>query len=564
MVAWDDPAGVTQVNKKDSIHHIHTVLPWSRKLDPLSPMAVQRINQMRKRLSMHDLGVMDFFDPKVPDEIEASMMHCTKTDFDVEDALFIVTTVDSSALHQMNPYLSMISERSHGDVTVLLIAVGIRYDRIEMLCEYVKQEEMTMAVHVVLLPRSTMDGFFKYENQKHGILPHVPVATMARLLLPSLMGDIVDTILYLDIDIILAESLNLNSSLIQDMCPEYKSVVSHGVCARESLQSNIRAWCDPQTVNVLGLEEVQRGFNAGVLILSLARMKEYGFSRFASVVSQTLGVNDQVIFVAYTKDSFSRMEQKFNVFDGQDDENDGEIVHFAGQMNKPWNSWSRGHTTWRSYDHARYIFVWPSFTSIPDSIVDSLVKHSHGRTISVYCSGVVCYNQVSTVGYPLIAEDILDLRKTMRTDTPLTGFFTRLQLYKILMEESFPGIWSMALRLTVLYNKGGLLLPPSARMIQGIPDDHISGHVDFWFGESRDPQDFVLYSKAKNTKLMKVMWKFMNKIENSCFELAQNGNDTSCKNILSASLFQRKSSSFKYYDYFEGMHFNYVKKILLF
>lgn len=541
----------------ESVNGKVSVLPWSRELGPLSTDAILRLNQMRRASKMDD-GRVNLFDPNVPGQIEGSMVHCMEKDFDLENKILVVTTIDSTAMHRMPAYLSMISDRAQGDAEVLLLAADVEFGQIEILCDFVKQQKLSTHIHVLMLSSSTMDGFFKYEKQKHGILPHVPVATMARLLLPSLIGDIVETIIYFDIDIILRESLRLNKSVIHNMCPGYDRSV-HDLCARESLRANMHSWCDSNTIRILGLGLIERGFNAGVLVLNLASMRSYGFSRFAAVVSRSLGVNDQVILVAYTKDSFNRMDRRFNVFDGQDRENDGEIVHFAGQNNKPWNHWSWGFKTWRAYEYARYLLVWSSFELIPQTIIDSIIRHSHGRTVSIYCASVSCREQVSGIGYPLFPEDIQSLRWHMRSDTPLKGFFSKMQMYKILMEGSFPAIWSMALRLTVLYNRGGMVLPSGARLIQDIPEDLFYGGNDTWFGESHDPQHFFAYAKPKDGKVLKLVQNFMTTIEKSCLSLAHDTGDTTCSNLISKAILSSDSSikTISYYDYFEGAVYCY-------
>ncbi len=549
-----EDAAKTAPPKQEGYPFKTSMIPWSKSLGDLSPAAIKRLNQMRKVSKMEDVGRVNFFDPRVPDQVEASLAHCMGKDFDLENKLLVVTTIDAVAIHRMPVYLSMISDRSKGNAEVLLLATGIQPEQIDMFCDFVKHNKGYTDVHVLMISDSTMDEVFKYKKQQRGILPHVPVATMARLLLPSLIGDIVETVLYLDIDVVLTESMRLNTTVIHHMCPEYKSSV-HDICARESLQSNMHSWCDPATVNVLGLEDVERGYNAGVLVLNLARMREFGFSRFAAIISRSVGVNDQVIFVAYTQNSFSRMIQKYNIFDGQDKNNDGEIVHFAGQSNKPWNHWSRGHNIWRTYEQRRYLFVWSSFHSIPQEIIDSLLRHSRGRMVSVYCGGVSCFDQISSIGYPFFAENINSLRWQMKSQTPLQGFFSRMQMYKILMEESFSRIWSMALKLTVLYNRGGLMLPSGGKLIHDIPDEHLYETDGPWFGESRDVQHFFAYAKAKDDKILKLMKTFMAAIEKSCSRLIHDINDPSCNNLAFQSILQpnHEIKSMQYYDFFRGM-----------
>eukprot|EP00890_Picochlorum_soloecismus_P002184 jgi/Picsp_1/2967/NSC_01191-R1_polysaccharide pyruvyl transferase len=534
---------------------------WVRPLGQLSSAAVERINCMRNKVFKSDLGRLKFFDPKIPEEIEGTMVHCMGNGFDLEHRLLVVTSIDASVMHLMPAYLNMVSDRSNNNTEILLMATGIEFYQIERMCAFLNQQGLPTPVHVLLLSENTLDSFFKYETEQRGILKHVPIATMSRLLLPSLMSGVAETILYLDVDIVLADELELSKAVVLEMCPGFDESVP-GVCGRESFQSNVRNWCDGQTIRILGLGGIDRGFNAGVLVLNLTRMNEFGFSRYAVVVSRSFGVNDQVILVAYTKDKYSKMVREFNIFDGQDPErNAGKIIHFAGQNRKPWYPWSRGYSTWSSYEYPLWLLLWSSFDPIPMELVDSLVQYCHGRPGIVYCASSTCYEQVSKVGYPLIAYKNTFLRYRMKDPTPLQGFFSKLQLYKILMGDAFPEIFSIALKLNILYRHGGLLVPSASKMIQEIPETHLSKTSIYWFGESLDANDFTIFANAKDERVLKLMENFMSGIESNCLRKVNIDGDASCSELAQRSIFAPKQSNFRYYKYFQDIvHTSEVRK----
>lgn len=536
-----------------------SILPWTRPLGPLGPAAVERMNLMRKTIDSHDLGRLQFFDPELPNDIEATMIHCTRKDFDSKNRLLVVSSIDASVMHHMPTYVTMISKRSNENAEILLLATDIRMEQIEMLCSFARGQHLSTPVHVLLLSGSTLGAFFKYENNQHGILTHVPIITMARLLLPSLMGGAVETVLYLDLDIVMTDSLRLSKDMIGDMCPGYNSS-SIGICARESLNHNIKEWCDNKTTNALGLQQVARGFNAGVLVLNLTSMKDFGFSRFAAIISRTFGLNDQVINVAYTKNSYIRMKREYNIFDGQDPKNvASKMIHFAGSRNKPWAHWSKGYNIWHSFEPPAFHLIWSDFKIIPNDTINSMIRFSQGMPISVYCSTRACFDQVSTTGYPLVVQDMKSLRRRMKDNTPLQRFFSRLQLYKVLLEGSFPDFLNKALRLNVLYLWGGLVLPSQSRMVKSIPEDRIFGKDQYWFAESEDEQDFLLFARnVKNKQVWKLMEKLMDTLERECLETA---GDTACMNVASKSIFQKKDSSFRFSDYFEGTKYIFGERL---
>jgi len=131
-----------------------------------------------------------------------------------------------------------------------------------------------------------------------------------------------------------------------------------------------------------------------------------------------------------------------------------------------------------------------------------------------------------------------------------------MQLYKVLMGASFPGILSKALRLNIVYYHGGLLLPSEAKLIKDIPDSYISNSSPYWFAESPKSNDFCLFAAVEDEHVLSIMEDFMNAIEANCLEVEESTtsvekhDDTSCSSFDTWKLSQSEKSKFKYSDYF--------------
>ncbi len=534
-------------------HPHSSELQWTRRLGYLSTASLEKIHQSilsqkKSKEKLQDFELTLHKTGGLPDDIVASIIHCRGDALRLVNGLLVVTSFDRSITHILPSYISMVSERSDSDVEILLMATGMSPEEAGRLCIFLEYQQVITPVHVLALSEDTLKAFFDYHHEKKGVLQHVPITTMSRLLLPSLMGDTADIALYLDLDIVLTRDFRINRDIIHQMCPEFDESES-GICARESLRPNVRNWLDQSTKNALGLADVDKGFNAGVMVLNLTRMNAFGFSRYAAIISKYFGVNDQVILVAYAKNfGYSKMIKDFNVFYGQDPEDNGYILHFAGPRDKPWASPSKGFEIWSSYDYPPLLLVWSYFVHIPEEIIEMLLLHSRGRPTFVYCSCKACFEQVLSIGYPLIAQKI----ECMGDATPLKDFFSRLQIFKVVMGSSFPEVLNAALKLNILYRQGGLLLPSKSKMIRDIPDAYLSASSGYGFGESINGREFAIFSTAKDPHLLDLMERFMHRIENACLSQTSLQNAVSCTNLTFEGILKRNESTFCYEDYFEG------------
>ncbi|KAJ1611065.1 Glycosyl transferase-like 8 [Cryptosporidium canis] len=172
---------------------------------------------------------------------------------------------------------------------------------------------------------------FTYKLKYKQTLKHVSVATMCRLLLPEILDKRIDKILYVDTDAI------INHSLRQLFKTEIKSEC--GVVARSSTNSNIiNDWLKKDELFEHLQYKADRSFNAGVLLLSLDKLRENNFVNKTLSLVQKWGINDQIALNFYCNGTYDELLMDYNFWAGRDDWRDSvrhKIVHFAGPS-KPW------------------------------------------------------------------------------------------------------------------------------------------------------------------------------------------------------------------------------------
>ncbi|MCF4120261.1 hypothetical protein L1785_04635 [Antribacter sp. KLBMP9083] len=177
-----------------------------------------------------------------------------------------------------------------------------------------------------------------------GMLKHITVATMDRLLLPELLPH-VDKVLYHDLDAL----------AVTDLAPLFDTDLGGApLMARPSISYNYRHGIgnvirstrllrhDPQAARELVLSTTQRhrhgfrGFNAGILLLNLAVMRTDRFTAEFVPYAERYGLNDQDILNAYAGSRYLLLEDRWNSWPTQEIVTDPALIHWAGPV-KPWN-----------------------------------------------------------------------------------------------------------------------------------------------------------------------------------------------------------------------------------
>ncbi|MCL1868799.1 MAG: hypothetical protein FWF90_00085 [Promicromonosporaceae bacterium] len=177
-----------------------------------------------------------------------------------------------------------------------------------------------------------------------GMLKHITVATMDRLLLPELLDHVV-RVIYHDLDALTVTDLGELFDLPLDGAP---------LAARPSVSYNYRAGIgnvirstrllshDPAAARDLIRTTTQRhhwgyhSFNAGILLLDLAVMRADGFTEEFVPYAERFGLNDQDVLNQYAGSRYVPMDARWNAWPTQELVSDPALIHWAGPV-KPWD-----------------------------------------------------------------------------------------------------------------------------------------------------------------------------------------------------------------------------------
>ncbi|WP_427385254.1 glycosyltransferase [Janibacter sp. G56] len=194
-------------------------------------------------------------------------------------------------------------------------------------------------LHVTWLPCDVVDY-----GEIRAMIPHITVSTMDRLLLPELLSDL-DRVVYHDIDALpladLAElyDIDLEGHPLAARDSEANSMIS----GYESIFGPAQ---DKTLPPELGHEAIRLltarhpfdwvGFNAGVLVLDLDRMRRDDFCRTHIPFAGNFGMHDQHILNVYVGADRLPLGPEWNARPTQESVSEPKIVHWAGGQ-KPWD-----------------------------------------------------------------------------------------------------------------------------------------------------------------------------------------------------------------------------------
>ena len=173
-----------------------------------------------------------------------------------------------------------------------------------------------------------------------GLIAHTSASAIDRLLLPAVLPEL-DKVLYLDSDILIRDDIrglfdtDLADAPLAARVPlpavgrGYQMNVLAGLSKLGARSEDFFAWATASAP--LGFSS----FNAGVMVLNLARMRADGFvSRFLPAAS-AFRLHDQQILNFYASNRIVPLDARFNYIPHQDIPLDPTIVHWAGAF-KPW------------------------------------------------------------------------------------------------------------------------------------------------------------------------------------------------------------------------------------
>ena len=175
-----------------------------------------------------------------------------------------------------------------------------------------------------------------------GMLAHITVSTMDRLMLPYLLPDL-DKVVYHDIDALtVADIAALYDTELGDAplaardAPNWK--IRLGVRAA---WANARKVANPELANDFLLRVSQTApfdfvfFNAGILVLNLDRMRQDRFDTDFLPWASAYGLDDQQLLNIYAHRRRIPLAAGWNVFPAREELRGPRLIHWAGRS-KPW------------------------------------------------------------------------------------------------------------------------------------------------------------------------------------------------------------------------------------
>lgn len=176
-----------------------------------------------------------------------------------------------------------------------------------------------------------------------GMLRHTTVSTMDRLLVPDLLSEL-DRVIYHDLDALpLGDLAELGAFDLAG-----KPLAARSVVARHVVSGFANIWRtarrledDPGRAHELIRRTHARhdydfvAFNAGILVLDLARMRADGFTREYLPYVERYGMNDQEVLNCYAGADRAVLPPEWNALPTQEAVLDPKIIHWAGTL-KPW------------------------------------------------------------------------------------------------------------------------------------------------------------------------------------------------------------------------------------
>ena len=187
-----------------------------------------------------------------------------------------------------------------------------------------------------------------------GMLPHLSISTMDRLMLPELLAEL-DKVVYLDLDIIV--QADIAELFATDVSRE--PLAGRLTMLDEWLGFNLihkatgrlpRDRAAELRHRMLQRSDLRfRSFNAGVLVMNLKRMRADRFCEEFIPFAERYGMYDQEILNAYAGSNRVELNPTWNGLPAQEFVESSNIIHWAGKL-KPWNVLhAQGRSIWLDY-----------------------------------------------------------------------------------------------------------------------------------------------------------------------------------------------------------------------
>lgn len=190
-----------------------------------------------------------------------------------------------------------------------------------------------------------------------GMLKHITISTMDRLLLPDLLPEL-DRIVYHDLDALPLGDLTelYRWDLAGSPLAARSAVALDATSGFRNARRSARRLRDTPAIGYECLRRVYlrhgrdfTAFNAGILVLDLARMRADDFGREFIPFVERYGMNDQEVLNCYAGADRAVLPPRWNAFPTQEIVTDPSVIHWAGAL-KPWRREYVSHReVWAEY-----------------------------------------------------------------------------------------------------------------------------------------------------------------------------------------------------------------------
>ncbi len=244
----------------------------------------------------------------------------------------VAIALDQNLVDQAPVVLQGIDEGTGRDVRVHVLTRGVPTATVESWAQ--------------TFPRLRF-SHYRFDEVRYGsiarLLAHTTVSTMDRLLLPDVLADI-DRVVYIDIDVAVLGDVGELWDVELDGAPlAARPSVSEWAASGLVLVDRAAARLPyDRAVELRGWMHAQVDgdfpvFNAGVLVLDLARMRADAFTEQIAGMAGRYGLNDQDVLCCYAADRAVALDPRWNVFPTREAvPADARLVHYAGGA-KPWH-----------------------------------------------------------------------------------------------------------------------------------------------------------------------------------------------------------------------------------
>ncbi len=243
--------------------------------------------------------------------------------------LTVALAFDRGYVRHVPPLMRSIRERTSKPVHFVFLARGLDAGAFEGLLRIADRRAQII----------TMDSYLTQTLVR--LSGATSISTMDRLFLPQLLPDH-DRVVYLDIDAVCLGDL---AELIDH------EPTPRGIAARPNPAPQLRVQADIVEHCARSLEataarrfrreaaaDVDLGrpcFNAGVLVLSLARLRTLGFTETALHLVEEFGLQDEQTLNVFSQGDFNELASDWNAMPYFDPCDQAKLIHWAGP-NKPW------------------------------------------------------------------------------------------------------------------------------------------------------------------------------------------------------------------------------------